>query len=168
MREGYSTCPVCVSVCVSVFSPFTSRNQAYKQQYQRLQRDTGMKCKKGFFFKTQAYSTVSLHRQRTSRRQRASHLHRLVNGDVYGSRILITTPTSLSHVRATRWQSRIFSVFARMCARGISHESVRIYGCRVRPNHLLRFLASSTHFIIMAGLNACGLQSKLLITPLSE
>ena len=30
----------------------TSRNQAYKQQYQRLQRDTGMKYKKGFFFKT--------------------------------------------------------------------------------------------------------------------
>ena len=29
----------------------TSRNQAYKQQYQRLQRDTGMKYKKGFFFK---------------------------------------------------------------------------------------------------------------------
>ena len=27
-------------------------NQAYKQQYQRLQRDTGMKYKKGFFFKT--------------------------------------------------------------------------------------------------------------------
>ena len=45
-------------------------------------------------------ATVSLHRQWTSRRQRASHLHRLVNGDVYGSRILIATPTSLSHVRA--------------------------------------------------------------------
>ena len=45
-------------------------------------------------------ATVSLHRQRTSRRQRASHLHRLVNGDVYGSRILIAMPTSLSHVRA--------------------------------------------------------------------
>ena len=43
---------------------------------------------------------VSLHRERTSRRQRVSHLHRLVNGDVYGSGILITTPTSLSHVRA--------------------------------------------------------------------
>ena len=24
------------------------------------------------------------------------------------------------------------------------------------------------HFIIMAGLNACGLQSKLVITPLTE
>ena len=30
----------------------TSRNQAYKRQYQRLQRDTGMEYKKGFFFKT--------------------------------------------------------------------------------------------------------------------
>ena len=47
-------------------------------------------------------ATVSLHRQRTSRRQRAN-LHRLVNGDVYGSRILIATPTSLPHVRATRY-----------------------------------------------------------------
>ena len=117
----------------------TSRNQAYKQQYQRLQRDTGMKYKKGFFFKTlrsevmasfthleyiapasfqdpsavlstklgstllrKPIATVSLHRHRTSRRQRASHLHGLVNGNVYGSRILIATPTSLSHVRATR------------------------------------------------------------------
>ena len=46
-------------------------------------------------------ATSSLRRQRTSGRQRASHFHRLVNGDVYGSRILITTPTSLSHVRDT-------------------------------------------------------------------
>ena len=58
MREGYSTCPVCLSVCVCVCVcvcfPYsgTSRNQANKQQYQRLQRDTGMKYKKGFFFKT--------------------------------------------------------------------------------------------------------------------
>ena len=39
---------------LSVCFPYsgTSRNQAYKQQYQRLQRDTGMKYKKGFFFKT--------------------------------------------------------------------------------------------------------------------
>ena len=47
---------VCLSVCVCVCVCFpysgTSRNQAYKQQYQRLQRDTGMKYKKGFFFKT--------------------------------------------------------------------------------------------------------------------
>ena len=34
-------------------------------------------------------ATVSLHRQRTSRRQRTSDLHRLVNGDVCGSRIFI-------------------------------------------------------------------------------
>ena len=46
---------VCLSVCLCVFPieySGTSRNQAYKQQYQRLQRDTGMKYKKGFFFKT--------------------------------------------------------------------------------------------------------------------
>ena len=44
---------VCVSVCLCVCFTYssTSRNQAYKQQYQRLQRDTGMKYKKGFFFK---------------------------------------------------------------------------------------------------------------------
>ena len=36
---------VCLSVCVCVCFPYsgTSRNQAYKQQYQRLQRDTGLK-----------------------------------------------------------------------------------------------------------------------------
>ena len=51
----YLSClSVCVCVCVCVCFPYsgTSRNQAYKQQYQRLQRDTGMKYKKGFFFKT--------------------------------------------------------------------------------------------------------------------
>ena len=94
-----------VSVCVFPYSG-TSRNQAYKQQYQRLQRDMDMKYKKGFFFKTlrsevmasfthleqlgrrfrdpsavlsmkfgstllrKPIATVSLHRQRTSRRQR--------------------------------------------------------------------------------------------------
>ena len=43
-----------LSVCLCVCFPYsgTSRNQAYKQQYQRLQLDTGMKYKKGFFFKT--------------------------------------------------------------------------------------------------------------------
>ena len=50
--RGLSTCPVCLSVCVCFPYSGTSRNQAYKQQYQRLQRDTGMKYKKGFFFKT--------------------------------------------------------------------------------------------------------------------
>ena len=44
---------VCVSVCLCVCFPYsgTSRNQAYKQQYQRLQRDTGMKYKKDFSLK---------------------------------------------------------------------------------------------------------------------
>ena len=42
----YSFClSVCLCVCLCVCFPYsgTSRNQAYKQQYQRLQRDTGMK-----------------------------------------------------------------------------------------------------------------------------
>ena len=43
---------VCLSVCVCFPYSGTSRNQAYKQQYQRLQRDMGMKYKKGYFFKT--------------------------------------------------------------------------------------------------------------------
>ena len=43
---------LCVCLCVCFPYSGTSRNQAYKQQYQRLQRDTGMKYKKGFFFKT--------------------------------------------------------------------------------------------------------------------
>ena len=53
-------------------------------------------------------ATFSLRRQRTSGRQRASHFHGLVNGDVHGSRILITTPTSLSHVRDTACAARIY------------------------------------------------------------
>ena len=40
-----------LSVCVCFPYSGTSHNQAYKQQYQRLQRDTGMKYKKGFFLK---------------------------------------------------------------------------------------------------------------------
>ena len=43
---------LCVCMCVCPLIPAASRNQAYKQQYKRLQRDTGMKYKKGFFFKT--------------------------------------------------------------------------------------------------------------------
>ena len=45
---------LCLSVCLCVCFPYsgTLHNQAYKQQYQRLQRNTGMKYKKGFFFKT--------------------------------------------------------------------------------------------------------------------
>ena len=49
MREGYSTWSVCLRVYV--FLSGTSYNQVYKQQYQRLQRDTGMKYKKGIFLK---------------------------------------------------------------------------------------------------------------------
>ena len=53
---------VCLCVCVSVCFPYsgTSRNQAYKQQYQRLQRDTGMKYKGGFFFKTLRSKVMAL------------------------------------------------------------------------------------------------------------
>ena len=50
-RRACARVTVLVLVCVFPYSG-TSRNQAYKQQYQRLQRDTGMKYKKGFFFKT--------------------------------------------------------------------------------------------------------------------
>ena len=49
MREGYSTWSVCLCVCVCFPYSGTSRNQAYKQQYQRLQRDMGMKYKKRDF-----------------------------------------------------------------------------------------------------------------------
>ena len=41
-----------LSVCVCFPYPGTSRNQTYKQQYQRLQCDTGMKYKKEYFLKT--------------------------------------------------------------------------------------------------------------------
>ena len=43
----------CLCVCLCVCFPYsgTSRNQEYKQQYQRLQRDTGMKYKRDFSLK---------------------------------------------------------------------------------------------------------------------
>ena len=43
---------VCLCVCVCFPYSGTLRNQAYKQQYQRLQRDTGMKYKRDFSLKT--------------------------------------------------------------------------------------------------------------------
>ena len=74
-----------------------------------------------------------------------------MNGDVYGSRILIATPTSLSHVRATRLYNPASFPYLRARARVVS----RMNGTDIR-------------MFIMAGLDARGLQSKLLITPLSE
>ena len=71
-----------------------------------------------------------------------------MNSDVYGSRILIATPTSLSHVRATITAS---FPYLRARARVVSRKN----GTDIR-------------MFIMAGLDARGLQSKLLITPLSE
>ena len=78
---------------------------------------------------------VSLHRQRTSRRQRASHLHRLVNGDVYGSRILIATPTSLSHNPAS-------FPYLRARARVVSRVVSRMNGTDIRMFVLVLLLAS--------------------------
>ena len=127
----------------------------------RRTNNTGMKYKKGFFFKTlrsevmasfthleylqrrfrdpsavlsmilgskllrKPIATVSLHRQRTSRRQRASHLHRFVNGEC----IRVTNTNCHAYFIVARAcyilgdnRSRIFSVFACTCARSISHE----------------------------------------------
>ena len=74
-----------------------------------------------------------------------------MNGDVYGSRILIATPTSLSHVRATIGDNPASFPYLRARARVVSC----INGTDIR-------------MFIMAGLDARGLQSKLLITSLSE
>ena len=56
----------------------------------------------------------------------------------------------------------------RICVRGISCERHGYTDVMFAPPTYCRLLVSSTHFIIMAGLNVSGLQSKLLITPLSE
>ena len=91
------------------------------EQLQRRFRDPSavLSTKLGSTLLRKPIATVSLHRQRTSRRQRASHLHQLVNGDVCGSRILIATPTSLSHVRATRGNPASFP-YLRARARVVS------------------------------------------------
>ena len=52
---------VCLSVCVCFPYSGTSRNQTYKQQYQQLKRDTGIKSKKGFFLKSfRSYGVICL------------------------------------------------------------------------------------------------------------
>ena len=56
----------------------------------------------------------------------------------------------------------------RICVRGIPRERHGYTEIVFAQPTYCRLLTSSTHFIIMAGLNARGLQSKLLITPLSE
>ena len=77
-----------------------------------------------------------------------------MNGDVYGSRILIATPTSLSHVRATRLTVTI--------------NPASFPYLRARARVVSRMNGTDIRMFIMAGLDARGLQSKLLITPLSE
>ena len=69
-RESYSTWSVCLCFPHSA----TSRNQAYKQQYQRLQRDTGMKYKKGFFLKTLRSEVMASFAYRDSPRRHSSAL----------------------------------------------------------------------------------------------
>ena len=71
-----------------------------------------------------------------------------MNGDVYGSRILIATPTSLSHVRGDNPASFPY--------------------LRARARVVSRMNGTDIRMFVMAELDARGLQSKLLITPLSE
>ena len=71
-------------------------------------------------------------------------MHRLVNGDVYGSRILIATPTSLSHVRATIGDNPASFPYLHARARVVS----RMNGTDIR-------------MFIMAGLYARGLHIGL-------
>ena len=63
---------VCLCVCFSYSG--TSRNQAYKQQYQRLKRDTGMKYKNGFFLKTLRSEVMASFAYRDSPRLHSSAL----------------------------------------------------------------------------------------------
>ena len=72
-----------------------------------------------------------------------------MNGDVYGSRILIAMPTSLSHVRA-------------------GDNPASFPYLRARARVVSRMNGTDIRMFINAGLDARGLQSKLLITSLSE
>ena len=72
MHEGYSTWFVCLCVCFPYSG--TSRNQAYKQQYQRLQHNTGMKYKKEFFLKMLHSEVMALFAYRDSPRRHLSAL----------------------------------------------------------------------------------------------
>ena len=63
-----------VCLCLCFLYSGTSHNQAYKQQYQRLQRDTGMKYKMGFFFKTLCSEVMASFAYRDSPRRHSSAL----------------------------------------------------------------------------------------------
>ena len=154
-----------VSVCVCMCFPYsgTSRNQAYKQQYQRLQRDTGMKYKKGFFLKRfvlnlwhhlltvtvpgDIQAPLSLLFQR---RGILKLFKRLTVGYA-----LPGTPLDIRQKARVLWQSlsllsqcsehvtipHNFRICVRAlcaCARVVSHvNGMDIYRRRVRPTHLL-------------------------------
>ena len=147
---------VCLSVCVCFPYSGTSRNQAYKQQYQRVQCDTGMKYKKGFFLKR---FVPKLWR----------HLLTVtVPGDIQAPLSLLFQRRSI--LKLFKWLTVGYAlIFVHaLCARGIPRERHGYTDVMFAPPTYCQLLASSTHFIIMPGLNARGLQSKLLITPLSE
>ena len=160
---------VCVCVCVCVF-PYsgTSRNQAYKQQYQRLQHDTGMKYKKGFFVKTLRSEVMASFAYRDSPRRHSSALEilklfkRLTVGYA-----LPGTPLDIRQKARVLWQS--LSLLSqrsehvtiphnfRICMRGIPRERHGYTDIVFTPPTYCRLLASSTHFIIHALINATNL-----------
>ena len=105
-------------------------------------------------------ATVSLHRQRTSRRQRASHLHGLVNSDVYGSRILIATYFIVARAcyilragdnRTCACTYMYIFPYLRTCARRIPHERHRTdiwKSCSPHPLIVDCLLAPPTYFLL--------------------
>ena len=166
---------VCLCVCFPYSGTCTSRNQAYKQQYQQLQRDTGMKYKKGFFLKTLC-SEVVHHLLTTTVPgdiqvplsllfQRRSIL-KLFKGLSVGY-ALPGTPLDIMQKARVLWQS--LSLLSQcsehvtiphnfnICVRGIPRERHGYTDVVFAPPTYCRLLASSTHFMfIMAGLNAVG------------
>ena len=159
MHEGYSTWSVCVCVCVCVCFPYsgTSRNQAYKQHYQRLLRDTDMKYKKGFFLKTLRSEVMASFAYRDSPRRHA----------------LPETPLDIRQKARVLWQSlsllsqcsehvtiplnfhicmHVRTCAVRMRERGIPRERHGYTDIVFAPPTYCRLLASSTHFITLVNL----------------
>ena len=141
---------VCVCVCVCVCFPYsgTSRNQAYKQHYQRLQRDTDMKYKKGFFLKTLRSEVMASFAYRDSPRRHA----------------LPETPLDIRQKARVLWQS--LSLLSQ-CSEHVTiplipREWHGYTDVVFAPPTYFRLLASSTHFITLVNLASLPSSSCLV------
>ena len=164
-------------MCVCFPYSGTSRNRVYKQQYQRLQRDMGMKYKMGFFLKTLCSEVMASFAYRESRRRHSSTLELAFSLTEYSKVVLkangglrTSWNTSLDIRQKARvlWQSlsllsqcsehltiphNFHICSARTCARGIPRELNGYTDVVFAPHTYCRLLASFTYFMYIIIIN---------------